>query len=129
MSVLIGDTATIGYSNLTGGSRVLFASGMAVTDSTEKVIVSLKERAAKIWDIDPEAVDWEDGYARPAGANAGKFDTLSLEELAERATETGGPIGAGSQLNTAGAEGGFATHMCDVEVDIDLGIVRIIRYT
>ncbi|MBI37468.1 MAG: oxidoreductase [Alphaproteobacteria bacterium] len=129
VSVLIGDTATIGYSNLTGGSRVLFASGMAVTDSTEKVIVSLKERAAKIWDIDPEAVDWEDGYARPAGANAGMFDPLSLEELAERATETGGPIGAGSQLNTAGAEGGFATHMCDVEVDIDLGIVRIIRYT
>ena len=129
VSVLIGDTATIGYSNLTGGSRVLFASGMAVTDSTEKVIVSLKERAAKIWDIDPEAVDWEDGYARPAGANAGMFDPLSLEELAERATETGGPIGAGSQLNTAGAEGGFATHMCDVEVDVELGIVRIIRYT
>ena len=129
VSVLIGDTATIGYSNLTGGSRVLFASGMAVTDSTEKVIVSLKVRAAKIWDIDPEAVDWEDGYARPAGANAGMFDPLSLEELAERATETGGPIGAGSQLKTDGAEGGFATHMCDVEVDVELGIVRIIRYT
>ena len=41
----------------------------------------------------------------------------------------GGPIGAGVQLNTEGAEGGFGTHICDVEVDVELGIVRVIRYT
>jgi CO/xanthine dehydrogenase Mo-binding subunit len=121
--------ATIGFSNLTGGSRVLFASSMAVTKSTEKVIGTLRARAAKIWDIDRDAVTWEDGAAGPAGDNAGKFDPLTLEELAHRAPQTGGPIGAGAQLNTTGAEGGFATHICDVEVDVDLGIVRVLRYT
>lgn len=129
VSVLIGDTATIGYSNLTGGSRVLFASAMVVTQSAEKVITDLRERAAKIWDIDPDAVAWEDGEARPAGDNAGKFPPLTLADIAEQATQTGGPIGAGVQLNTTGAEGGFATHVCDVEVDVDLGIVKILRYT
>jgi CO/xanthine dehydrogenase Mo-binding subunit len=129
VSVLIGDTATIGYSNLTGGSRVTFASAMVVTQSTEKVITTLRERAAKIWKIDPEAVTWENGEARPAGDNAGKFPALTLAEIAAKASETGGPIGAGVQLNTAGAEGGFATHICDVEVDLDLGIVRVLRYT
>lgn len=129
VSVLIGDTATIGFSNLTGGSRVLFASSMVVTESTGKVIRTLCELAAKIWDIDPDAVTWEDGEARPAGANAGKFDPLTLAELAARANETGGPIGAGSQVNTTGAEGGFGTHICDVEVDPELGIARVIRYT
>ncbi|MBR0643123.1 xanthine dehydrogenase family protein molybdopterin-binding subunit [Plastoroseomonas hellenica] len=129
VSVLIGDTATIGYSNLTGGSRVTFASAMVVTQSTEKVITTLRERAAKIWKIDPEAVTWDDGEARPAGDNAGKFPALTLAEIAAKASETGGPIGAGVQLNTAGAEGGFATHVCDVEVDLDLGIVRVLRYT
>jgi CO/xanthine dehydrogenase Mo-binding subunit len=129
VSVLIGDTATIGYSNLTGGSRVLFASGMAVTESAEKVIVSLRARAAKIWDIEPDAVAWEDGAAHPAGDNAGKFDPLTLKDIAARATETGGPIGAGAQINATGAQGGFATHICDVEVDVDLGIVRVLRYT
>ena len=54
---------------------------------------------------------------------------MSLVELAEQATPTGGPIGAGHQVNTVGAEGGFATHICDVEVDIELGIARVIRYT
>ena len=129
VSVLIGDTATVGYSNLTGGSRVLFASAMAVTESAGQVITTLCERAAKIWEIDPEAVVWEDGEARPAGDNAGKFDPLSLADIAAQATQTGGPIGHGAQLNTTGAEGGFATHICDVEVDVELGIVKILRYT
>jgi len=129
VSVLIGDTATIGYSNLTGGSRVLFASAMVVTESTEQVIDQLKGRAAKIWGIDPSQVVWESGEARPIGEHSGNFPTMTLAELAEKANSTGGPIGAGSQSNTVGAEGGFATHVCDVEVDVELGIVRVLRYT
>jgi CO/xanthine dehydrogenase Mo-binding subunit len=129
VSVLIGDTATIGYSNLTGGSRVTFASAMVVTQSTEKVITQLRERAAKIWKIDPEAVKWENGAAHPVSENAGDFEPLTLAQIAAKASETGGPIGASVQLNTTGAEGGFATHICDVEVDPDLGTVRVVRYT
>ena len=129
VSVLIGDTATIGFSNLTGGSRVLFASSMAVTQSMEKVISILCERAAKIWEIDPEAVQWQDGAARPAGDNAGKFQPLTLAEIAQKATQGGAPIGAGVQINAAGAEGSFTTHICDVEVDVELGIVKVLRYT
>ena len=129
VSVLIGDTATIGFSNLTGGSRVLYTSGIVVTEATQQVITTLCKRAAKIWEIDADAVVWEDGAARPAGDNAGKFPPLTLAELGDQANATGGPIGASVQLNTTGAEGGFATHICDVEVDIELGIVRILRYT
>src|SRR3979411_3253323 len=129
VSVLIGDTATIGFSNLTGGSGVLFASAMVVTQSADKVIATLRERAAKIWEIDPEAVKWENGAAHPASPNAGQFEPLTLAELAEKAPQRGGPIGAGVQLNTEGAEGGFGTHICDVEVDVELGIARVIRYT
>jgi CO/xanthine dehydrogenase Mo-binding subunit len=127
--VLIGDTSVIGFSNLTGGSRVTFASAMVVTQSTQQVIKQLRERAAKIWKIDAEAVTWEDGEARPAGDNAGKFPPLSLSQIAAQASQTGGPIGAGVQLNTAGAEGGFATHICDVEVDPETGKVTVVRYT
>jgi len=35
------------------------------------------------------------------------------------AVDGAGPIGAGVQLNTEGAEGGFGTHICDVEVDVE----------
>src|ERR1700760_3085323 len=129
VSVIIGDTQTVGFSNLTGGSRVLFASAIVVTQSTEKIITTMRERAAKLWNIDPEAVKWENGAAHPVSPNAGQFKPLTLAELAEKAPSMGGPIGAGVQLNTVGAEGGFGTHIADVEVDVDLGIVRVIRYT
>jgi len=69
------------------------------------------------------------GAAHPASPNAGQFEPLTLAELAAKAPQMGGPIGAGVQLNTEGAEGGFGTHICDVEVDVELGIVRVIRYT
>ena len=108
---------------------MLFASSMVVTQSTEKIIQTLRERAAKIWEIDPEAVKWEQGAAHPVSPNAGQFEPLTLQELAEKALAMGGPIGAGVQLNTTGADGGFGTHVCDVEVDVDLGIARVIRYT
>ncbi|MFO0995268.1 MAG: xanthine dehydrogenase family protein molybdopterin-binding subunit [Alphaproteobacteria bacterium] len=129
VSVIIGDTQTIGFSNLTGGSRVLFASAMVVTQATETVIGTLRERAAKIWQVDPESVKWENGAAHPASPNAGQFAPLTLAELADKANAMGGPIGASVQLNTQGAEGGFGTHICDVEVDVALGIARVIRYT
>ena len=129
VSVIIGDTQTVGFSNLTGGSRVLFASSIVVTQSTETIINTLRQRAAKIWEIDPEAVKWENGAAHPVSPNAGQFEPLTLKELAEKAPSQGGPIGASVQLNTVGAEGGFGTNICDVEVDVDLGIVRVIRYT
>ena len=77
VQALIGDTSSIGFSALTGGSRVTFAAGLVVTKAAEQVIQTLRERAAKIWKIDVEAVVWENGEARPAGANAGEFPPLS----------------------------------------------------
>ena len=129
VQALIGDTSSVGFSALTGGSRVTFAAAMVVTKATEQVIQTLRERAAKIWKIDVEAVVWENGTARPAGSNAGEFPPLTLGELAAKASATGGPINARSSLNTEGAAGGFATQICDVEVDRETGKVQVIRYT
>jgi CO/xanthine dehydrogenase Mo-binding subunit len=125
----IGDTNAIGISATTGGSRVTFAAGMAVTQVAEKVILTLRERAAKIWDIDLDAVVWENGEARPAGSNAGDFEPLSLADLAAKAAATGGPIAGQISINAQGAAPAFATHICDVEVDPDTGRVEILRYT
>src|ERR1700724_679062 len=82
-----------------------------------------------IWEISPEAVDWRDGWAYPAGPNAGTFEALSLAEIAAKAARTGGPIGAEVQLNAQGAGPAFATHVCDVEVDPETGHVKVLRYT
>ena len=82
-----------------------------------------------IWDINPEAIDWRDGCAYPAGPNAGSFDPLPLAEIAIKAARTGGPIGAEVSVNAQGAGPAFATHVCDVEVDPETGHVKVLRYT
>lgn len=125
----IGDTNNIGISAVTGGSRVTFASGIVVKEATDQVIKSLKSRAAKIWGIEAEAVEWKDGAAYPAGPNAGDFDPLSLPELAAKAESTGGPIAASVSKNTTGHMGVVGAHMVDVEVDPETGHVKILRYT
>ena len=129
VSVQVGDTNTIGYSATTGGSRVTFSAGTAVSEATERVVEQLRERAALLWDIDADAVDWNNGHARPAGANAGDFEPLSLAELAAKAAQTGGPITAHVSVNAQGAAPAFATHVCDVEVDDETGRVEVVRYT
>src|SRR5438874_6261647 len=70
---VVGGTTSIGFSALTGGSRLTLAGGMAGTQAAEKVVGELKKRAAVIWDISPEAVEWKDGKVYPAGPNAGSF--------------------------------------------------------
>jgi len=129
VSVQVGDTNTIGYSATTGGSRVTFSAGTAVSEATERVVEQLRERAALLWDIDSEAVDWNGGHARPAGANAGDFEPLSLAEIAAKAAQTGGPITVHVSVNAQGAAPAFATHVCDVEVDEETGRVEVVRYT
>ena len=129
VQALIGDTSSIPFSAPTGGSRATFAGAMVLSQAAQDVITILRKRAAMIWKIDPEAVIWEDGEAKPAGSNAGEFEPLTLADIAAKASATGGPINARASSTTAGASGGFATHICDVEVDPETGRTEVIRYT
>ena len=126
---LVADTDSIGYTFLTGGSRVTFATGMAAIEAAGKVVEELRARAARIWDIPVDAVAWEDGYAKPSGSNAGDFEPMSMAEIAAQAGKTGGPIAATAAINAQGAGPGFGTHVCDVEVDRETGRVTVLRYT
>jgi len=126
---IIADTASIGYTFLTGGSRATFSNGLAANEAGDKTIEDLRGRAAKIWEIPVDAVEWIDGEARPAGTNAGEFDPLSLADLAKSANKTGGPIAGHAQINAQGAAPSFGTHLVDVEVDLETGHVKILRYT
>jgi CO/xanthine dehydrogenase Mo-binding subunit len=126
---LIGDTASLGYTFLTGGSRATFASGMAVVEAARDVIDKMRERVAKMWDIPVDAVIWEDGYARPASSNAGAFEPMSVADIAAMANKTGGPLVGNAAINAQGAGPSYGTHIVDVEVDTETGHVEILRYT
>ena len=125
---IVADTGSVGYTHVTGGSRVTFATGLAVVDATKIAIADMCVRAAKTWGVDPEGVVWEDGHARPASSNVGDFKPMSIKEIAAKRAATGGPITAAAGVNPAAVAPGFATQFCDIEVDPDTGKVTILRF-
>lgn len=126
---MVGDTSSLGYTFLTGGSRATLANGVTTREAANSAIAEMCRRAAKVWEIPEDAVKWENGCAVPAGDNAGKFEPLSMAEIAKNAGKTGGPIAGHAHINVQGAGPSFGTHIVDVEVDKETGKVDILRYT
>ncbi len=125
---LIGDTESIPYSDLTGGSRVTFATGKAVIDAAQEAINEMRSRAAKVWKVDLDQVDWIDGSA--VCIENDQIKPMSIKEIAKNAAKTGGAISGKANINvTKGAGPGFGLHICDVEVDPETGRVTVLRYT
>jgi CO/xanthine dehydrogenase Mo-binding subunit len=126
---VVADTNSLGYNEVTDGSRVTFAVGLATIKAARAAIEVMCGRAAGLWGIDQEAVVWEDGCAKPSGPNAGDFEPMTLAEIAAVASETGGPIAGHHEVNAEGAGVSFGVHLVDVEVDPETAATKILRYT
>ena len=122
----VGDTDSVGYTFLTGGSRTTFATGWAAYECAQEIKQKMIDRAAGIWDVDVADVDLVDGVFQHTSDQELK---LSFKELAGQLNRTGGPISAQVSVDPRGAGGAFATHIVDVEVDPDTGKVTILDYT
>jgi len=122
---VVADTETVGFNDVTGGSRVTLATGAAVVDACRLVIEDLRARAAKTWDVEIDQVEWVDGQAQHVD---GSQPPLSLNALAGKSGRTGGPISANASLNARGVGAAFSAQLCDVEVDPETGVTRVVRY-
>ncbi|SDI98353.1 xanthine dehydrogenase family protein molybdopterin-binding subunit [Aliiruegeria lutimaris] len=129
VKAVVADTATLGYNDMTDGSRGTFSSSMATISAARNAIGVMRHRAALQWDIPVEDVTWEDGNAKASGEKYGNLSPLSIKEIAAASGNTGGPIAGHSEMVADGAGVSFATHICDVEVDPETGSTRIVRYT
>lgn len=126
---LIGDTESAGFSNVTGGSRTTFATGMAVIQACEDIILQCKSRAAATWGVDADQVDWEDGQVVPkAGVNA-DVKPMNLADVAKISAKTGGPLLGRASLNAQGAGASFSINIADVKVDKETGFVEVLNFT
>ncbi len=125
---VVGDTEAVGFTDVTEGSRATFATGMAVVEACRRMVVELRGRAAKMMGVDVDDIDWVDGQAVYTGSD-GEKAPLSVAEITAKAKRTGGPLTATGSLEAHGAGPGFAVHVCDLEVDPETGVVRVVRYT
>jgi CO/xanthine dehydrogenase Mo-binding subunit len=119
----VADTDSIGYTFATGGSRTTFATGWAAWEAAQDIMRQMKDRAAKLWEVDVNSVTAEGGVFR-SGDN-----TLTFAELAARLGETGGPVVGRGAVNPKGVGGSFCGSIADVEVDPETGKVSVLRFT
>jgi len=126
---IIGDTGSLGFNFLTGGSRSAFSGSMAIVEAAKQIKTELCARAAKLWDLKPDQVEFSGGSVKPLGAAADTVQPMSIADFAKAAGKTGGPIGGTGRINAQGAGPSFGTHLVDLEVDPETGRVTILRYT
>ena len=121
----VADTDGVGYTDVTGGSRVTYATGWAAWEAGQDIRRQMVERAAVLWDVVPAQITYEDdGTLRGPDGRC-----ITFRDLAAKLSKTGGPV-TGRGISTNNKPGGaFATHVVDVEVDPETGKVTILRYT
>lgn len=120
---VVADTDSVGYTDVTGGSRVTFATGWAAYEAAQDIKQQLIVRAAQIWKVPAEQVTYQDGTL------IGPGQRLTFKELAAQLHATGGTIVGRASVDPSGCGGGYATHIVDVEVDAETGKVTVLRYT
>src|SRR5205807_1435394 len=123
---VVADTDMVGYTDVTGGSRVTFATGYAAYEAAQDIKRQLVARAAQIWQMKPEQVRYDRGTLTCEGDPSKR---MTFKQLAEQLHATGGTVVGRASVDPQGVGGGFATHVVDVEVDPETGKVTVLRYT
>jgi xanthine dehydrogenase molybdenum-binding subunit len=120
------DTDSVGYNDVTAGSRVTFSSGMAVYEAGKNLIKEMTARLAPTWQVQPDDIEFEGGvFKTKDGAKSGAF-----KEIAQQVVGRGPGLTVSGSVNGGFLQGGgFAHHIVDLEVDPDTGKVTILRYT
>ena len=127
--ITMADTNSLGFNRVTAGSRTTYSVGMTVVDNARDCISQFVKRAAEIWDVPEDAVIYENGECRPASANVGEFEPLSIADIAKQTTMSHGAVTASTSMNVTGAGPGFGLHIVDVKVDEETGRTDVTRYT
>ena len=126
VSPQVGDTESIGYTSMTGGSGAAFKTGWAAYEAGQDVKRQMVSRAALLWGANEDEVEVVDGVFQH------KSDpelNISFKDLAAELSDTGGPVVGRANLDPKGSGSAFAANIVDLEVDPETGKVTILRYT
>ena len=122
----VGDTDSIGFTAFTAGSSATYKTGWACHEAAHDLLKQLKQRAALIWGVSEDDVDWSESQFIHTSDPGLRF---TIKQLAARTGTTGGPVVGRAAGNWGGESPGFAVHIVDVEVDPETGKIQILRYT
>lgn len=120
---MVVDTDTVGYTDVTGGSRTTFGTGYAAHELAKEMQTQIISRLAEIWEVAPDCIT-VDGQCYASNGHS-----ATLKQVAQLLEEREKQVSAAVTVKGHNASGAFATHIADVEVDPETGKVDVIRYT
>jgi carbon-monoxide dehydrogenase large subunit len=122
IDVIQGDTdLATGFGSV--GSRSLFVGGTAVAVSTSDMITKAREKASNLLETSVQDIEYRDGFLTVVGTDR----RISLFEIARK--EDGARLSVDSEGEVDGPSWPNGTHICEVEIDPETGITRVVRYT
>jgi aerobic carbon-monoxide dehydrogenase large subunit len=122
IDVVQGDTdLATGFGSV--GSRSLFVGGTAVAVSTNDLIAKAREKASNMLEAAVEDIEYRDGWLTVVGTDKriGLFDIARKESGARLSVDSEGEVDGPSWPN--------GTHICEVEIDPETGVSKVVRYT
>src|SRR5258708_31810072 len=75
---------------------------MAIVEAAKQIKTELCARAAKLWELKGDQVEFSKGYVKAIGAASEKFKPMSIADFAKIAGKTGGPIGGEGPIHFPG---------------------------
>jgi len=130
--VLAGDTALIGFGHGTIASRVAANAGPAVARSAREVSRRARVVAGEMLECAPADVVLADGRAHVAGSpdRGVALGTLAARAPRSRALAAEGAPGLHACLffHPETVTWAFGAHACAIEVDVETGVVQLLRY-
>jgi aerobic carbon-monoxide dehydrogenase large subunit len=122
IDVVQGDTdLVVGFGSV--GSRSLFVGGTAVAVSTNDLINKAREKASHLLETSIEDIEYRDGVLTVVGTDK----RISIFDIAQK--EEGAKLSVDSEGEVDGPSWPNGTHICEVEIDPETGITRVVRYT
>jgi aerobic carbon-monoxide dehydrogenase large subunit len=133
VTIVEDDSQAGGFGAGSGGSRQAVIGGGAAIGAAERLLEKVKQLTAHLYNASPDAVRLEDGVIHIEGTPE---MTHSLAEVAGIAYGHPGRLPEGMELglevnhryNPPPMTFASAAHACTVEVDIDTGFVKILRW-
>lgn len=122
IDVIQGDTdLATGFGSV--GSRSLFVGGTAVAVSANDMIAKAREKASNMLEAAVEDIEYRDGWLTVVGTDK----RIGLFEIAKN--EDGARLSVDSQGEVDGPSWPNGTHICEVEIDPETGVSKVVRYT
>ncbi len=132
IKLIQGDSDLLIAGGGTGGSKSIMASGAAIVEASDKVIDKGKQIAGVALEASAVDIEFKTGRFTIVGTDRG----IGIMELAEKLR--GGmvlPEGVPDTLNVShvheAAPSAFpnGTHVAEVEIDPDTGVIEVVKYT